>query len=165
MVRKIKNIPRSIKYGIQNLIKWFPIIWKDRDWDHWYLYKTLQFKLIQMEKLQREHGVAVSSEKIAGQIQTCVNLLDRLIEDEYHEMVFKNHDKKWGKSHFNWTDCKDKEGYSKLHITRDNVKTDKDKEQERKEFIRYCKNEEELKKQDLDYLFKTMNKYIQGWWD
>ncbi len=54
MGNKINNFFRSIKYGIKNLITWFPIIWKDRDWDHWYLYKILRFKLIQMENLQRE---------------------------------------------------------------------------------------------------------------
>lgn len=28
--------PYSIKYGISNLIKWFPLIWKDRDFDSKY---------------------------------------------------------------------------------------------------------------------------------
>jgi len=165
MIKKIRSFLRSIKDGIENLIIWFLIIWKDRDWDHWYLYKILRFKLSNMEKYHRKYGHSVNSEKTADEIKLCVNLLDRLIEDNYDEMVFKKHNEKWGESHFHWDECKDKEGYCSLRITRDNVKTDKDKKQEAKEFTQCHKHEENLKKQDIEYLFKTMNKYIQGWWD
>ena len=165
MLKKTKNFFRSIKYGIQNLITWFPIIWKDRDWDHWYLYTILKFKLSNMEKLHRKYGHCVNSEKMADQIKVCVNLLDRLIKDEYYEMTFKNHEKKWGEAHFNWDNCEDKKGYCSLRIERDNVKTDEDKKQERKQFRRLCKIEANLRKQDVEYLFKIMEKHIQGWWD
>ncbi|MHA1700683.1 MAG: hypothetical protein ACTSWK_00270 [Promethearchaeota archaeon] len=164
-MEKIKTFFRSIKYGIENLIIWTSVIWKDRNWDHWYLYKILQFKLIQMEKLHRKYGHAVNSIKTADQIKICINLLKRLIEDDYDESIFKNHNKKWGEAHFNWDECKDRKDCRSLRITRDNVKTDKEIKQERKEFNRLCKHEAKLRKQDNDYLFKLMNKYIQGWWD
>lgn len=164
-VKKIKNFFRSIKYGIENLITWLPIIWSDRDWDQWYLYNILKFKLTQMEKLQRKYGISVNSIKIADQIKVCINLLDRLIKDEYGENIFKHHNEKWGDSHFNFTPCEDRKEYSKLIITRDNVNSKEDEEQERKEFIRLIKHEDKLKKQDIDYLFTLMNKHIEGWWD
>jgi len=165
-VEKIKTFFRSIKYGIENLIIWAPVIWKDRDWDHWYLYKMLKFKLIRMENLHRKYGHSVNSIKTADQIKICAKLLERLIEDEYDEHVFKNHNEKWGETHFHWDECKNKKGYSSLRITRrDNVNTNKEEEQERKEFNRLCKHEDKLRKQDIDYLFKLMNKHIQGWWD
>ena len=34
---------KYIKYGVQNLYKWFWIIWKDRDWDHHYIFEVLKF--------------------------------------------------------------------------------------------------------------------------
>ena len=54
---------------------------------------------------------------------------------------------------------------SELHIDRPNVKTEEDKEQERKEFRRASEHEAKLREQDLDMLFKNMRKYIQTWWD
>jgi len=32
--------PKYIKYGLKNLYKWFWVIWKDRDWDHHYIYQV-----------------------------------------------------------------------------------------------------------------------------
>ncbi len=165
MIKQMRDFLRSIKYGIENLIIWFPIIWKDRDWDHWYLYKILKFKLSNMEKLHRKYGHAVNSEKIANKIKVCVNLLDRLIEDNYDESAFKKHHKKWGEPIFHWDECEDKKGYYSLKIEQKNIKTKKDKDQEAKEFKRCYNHEEMLRKQDVDYLFKLMNKHIQGWWD
>ena len=164
-IEKIRDFFRSIKYGIENLLIWFSIIWSDRDWDQWYLYKILKFKLTQMEKLQREYGTAVNSIKIADQIKICVNLLDRLTKDEYGENVFKHHDEKWGDAHFNFTPYKDDEEYSQLIITRDNVNSKEDEEQEKKEFRRLSEHERELRKEDINYLFTLMNKHIEGWWD
>ena len=40
-----KYLHRDFIEGIKNLIKWFPIIWKDRNWDHSYIYEILKFKL------------------------------------------------------------------------------------------------------------------------
>ena len=34
-----RHIPRNIMEGIKNIIYWFPIIWKNRYFDHYYLYK------------------------------------------------------------------------------------------------------------------------------
>ena len=39
---------RNIKYGFYNLFKWSLIIWQDKDWDQYYIYKILQFKLKNM---------------------------------------------------------------------------------------------------------------------
>jgi hypothetical protein len=162
--RKINDFFRSIKYGIENLINWFPVIWKDRDWDHWFLYMILKKKLSDMEEYHRKYGHTVNAEKTADEMKTCVNLLDRLMKDEYHEMVFKKHDEKWGEPEFNWDEC-EREGCCELKIFRTNIKDEKDKEQETKEFRRLCEHEANLRKQDIDYLFETMKKYIQSWWD
>ena len=41
---------RYFKNSIKNLIKWFPIIWNDRDWDSVYIEEMLLFKLNNMYK-------------------------------------------------------------------------------------------------------------------
>ena len=163
IIQSIKDIPHNIKYGIGNLIKWFPVIWQDRDWDHYYLYVILQHKLKRMEKLHINYGHAMSSEQIAAQIRRCLILLDRLIKDEYDENALKKYYKKWGKSKFDWISIDDE--YSTLKITNKNVKTKKDKKQETKEFRRAINHERKMRKQDVDYLFKYIGKHVEGWWD
>ena len=80
---------RGIKQGIRNLIIWFPVIWKDRWWDHSFLYSILRYKLSLMEEGFRTRGMSINSEKDAHNIKICVLLLDRLIEDAYIDYSIK----------------------------------------------------------------------------
>jgi len=155
----------SIITSIKNVLRWIPIIWRDRNWDHTFLYIILQFKLSNMEKYLRKYGSSINAEKDADRIKTCVNLLKRLMNDEYHDKVFKKHDEKWGKPEFNWIELKDQPKYKELKIKRLNVITEKDKEQEEKEYDNLIKIGNYSKQQDIDYLFETIRKYHQGWWD
>jgi hypothetical protein len=56
IVRKLQFIPlwwnhdgkyyhKYIKQGVKNLIYWFPIIWKDRNWDSHYIFEIMKHKL------------------------------------------------------------------------------------------------------------------------
>jgi len=164
-VKQIWQFFRSIKYGIENLIKWFPVIWQDRDWDHWFIYKIFQFKLQQVEKLQRKYGNSTNSKKYAYQIKVAVLLLNRLIKDEYLENVLKPHEKKWGESEMIFTPIKGNEEYTTLDFKVEKANTEEEKEQEHKERMILYKHSDYLKQQDLDILFKHMRKYIEGWWD
>lgn len=164
-IRNIKHFFQyDIPYGIRNLIRWFPVIWQDRNWDQYYIYVILHKKLFLMERALR-NGCHLYADKTADQVKVCVLLLDRLIKDEYHENAFKRHEEKWGEADFNFEDIEDRPGMSQLLITRPNVKDEKDDENERKEFRRYSNHEQKLREQDLDMLFKIMRKHIQGWWD
>lgn len=72
-----------IKYGVKNLIKWFYIIWYDRDWDYTFLYEIIRFKLKNMEHLQRNYSNSVDSEKYADEIKEVIEALERLIKEDY----------------------------------------------------------------------------------
>jgi len=165
MFYKIKQWPRQIRYGIKNLIVWFPVIWKDRNWDHWFIYKILRTKLHLTEQLIRNYGHHVKHIEDADKIKKCVILLDRLIEDDYHENVYKDHYKKWGESEMVFTDVEDHPDYSEMNIKYPNVKTEEDEKLERKQFKLIMNKPQEMKDQDLDLLFKIMRKHIQSWWD
>ena len=162
---KIENAYYNVKCGIQNLISWFPIIWADRNWDHYFIYVTLRHKLHLTEQLIRNHGHHTKHIQDANTIKVCINLLDRLMKDEYHENAFKRHDEKWGEPEFRWEDCEDKPDLCELHIDRDKVESNEDKTKERKEFRIASNHEATLREQDLDMLFKLMRKNIQTWWD
>ena len=95
---KVKDFFRGIKPGIGNIIEWFTVIYKDRWWDHSFLYRILSFKLRQIERNFRGRGVAVHTEKELRKIKTCYLLLDRLINDDYvsykrGDNIRKSHEK------------------------------------------------------------------------
>jgi hypothetical protein len=117
-----------------------------------------------MEHFIRNYGYHVRAEQDADNIKTCVLLLKRLKDDDYHENAFKQHREKWGEINFDWLKS-DRKDLSKLNISHDNIKTEKDKIQERKDFKAACEREDFLKQQDLDLLFTLMGKHIQTWWD
>ena len=118
-----------------------------------------------MEKNFRKYGHHTMAERDADNMKIAVNLLDRIIKDEYHEMVYKHHDEKWGEMDFQFIPCEDREGFSELHVEYANAKTDEDKKQQRKEYKQLMKRPEELKAQDKDMLFKILKKHIFTWWD
>ena len=165
IIEKVKDFFRNIKLGIPNLIKWIPVIWGDRDWDQYFLYIILKFKLEQMVKLQLKYGHSVNSEMYANQMKTCILLLDRIVKDDYLMNALKPHEKKWGESRLNFKPVPDNTELYEGIYTVEKVTNKKEKEQEDKERMRIYKNVDNLQKQDLDMLFKNMRKHIEGWWD
>jgi hypothetical protein len=155
----------DIPYGTKNLIRWFPVIWKDRNWDHIFIYKIFRHKLYLQQKHIRTHDNHLSAKSDADKIMICVHLLDRLINDEYHEMAMKHHDAKWGDGKMEFTEYADDPNLHKLNIVYDNVHTEEDEAKEEKDFKRAMEHEKYLRDQDKNMLFDMMKKYIEGWWD
>lgn len=150
---------RSIKEGIDNLIYWFPIIWQDRDFDHYYLIAILRHKMKSMVKFYNgPHAWSLDAPKLAHQMKVCEIILDRLIEDDYNREGYDTHDEKWGELEFT-TD--DKTG--RFTICRKNRNMNEELEQE--EYKTVWEKEEELRKADIEMLFETIRNNLQKWWD
>ena len=168
MVKIFKKIYDFIRYdipqGVENLFLWYKVIWNDRNWDQYFIYVILRHKLILMEKNIR-NGHTVGCDKEADNIKICILILDRIINDVYFEMVFDKHAAKWGEPKLEFTDSEKYPDCKTIDVVYKNVKTEKDKEQESKDFKRASNHERYLKQQDLDYLFKIMRKHIESWWD
>lgn len=84
---------RNIRYGIKNIIKWFPVIWNDRDWDYRYIYEILHKKLELKEQFFRSDKTHVADwEQTADEIKEVKDALKRLIDDDYvsYEEVMKD---------------------------------------------------------------------------
>jgi hypothetical protein len=75
--------PRLVLYGIQNLIKYFNVIWNDRDWDFIYILTILKKKLECVEEHTRRYGYHENDIQDADNIKLCIDLIDKLIEDDY----------------------------------------------------------------------------------
>lgn len=162
---KIKIFIRNIIIGIKNLYYWFPIIWNDRNWDQYYLYVILKHKLKKMEKYQRVHGITSNNEKTAKKIKLCVNLLDRIIKDDYIMNALYLHEKKWGEVDIKFTPIEDNEEYGELNIELKKETTQEEKMTEERRRLRLYKHSDYMKKQDIDMLFETMRKHVECWWD
>ena len=86
IVSRATRPPRTVIRNIGRVIKWIPVIWRDRDWDEHYLVTILQFKLEQMAMLHIKHGVTVDRYNTAQEILHAVHLLERTkMEDLDHE--------------------------------------------------------------------------------
>lgn len=105
---------RKIKQFFRNLYRvfiWIPVIWRDRNWDHCFLLKILEFKLKQMEDYFREHGVSKDHNKQARECHTAIALIHRM-ETEIYTFMFEERGrrcpphlmtKQW-KNEFDYTD-------------------------------------------------------------
>jgi hypothetical protein len=82
------NIKQFFK-RIYNLYRWFPIIWKDQDWDQHYIYEIFKFKL----KNQAEHiggnNRHLDAKRHAEIMLLCCRLIDKIDNDEYLDEVHK----------------------------------------------------------------------------
>jgi hypothetical protein len=76
----LKNIYR----GIKNLVRWAPIIYQDRDWDHGFMLRLMHFKLRNMVKFFESDKVhIIAAKSIAKRIKIAAHLVDRLAKDDY----------------------------------------------------------------------------------
>lgn len=107
----------------------------------------------------------IGAEKDASDMDLCVKLLNRLINDDYLDNIFKHHDKKWGDLKVYFTPVKNNPKISELNIYRPNVKTEKDRKTEEIQRNTLYKLEGKQKKQDLELLTKLLNKHLFKWWD
>lgn len=72
---------------IYNLYRWFPIIWKDQDWDHSFIFEILKFKLKNQAEYIGKRGYHISAERDAEIMMLCVRLIDK-VQDEYYGMEY-----------------------------------------------------------------------------
>jgi len=70
-------------YGIKNLWKWLPIVWKDRDWDSDYIFNPLKFKIQNTADHIEKNKRFVGWEDEVRYMRICVKLIDR-IQNQYY---------------------------------------------------------------------------------
>lgn len=68
-----------------NLWRWFPIIWKDKDWDHHFIFEILKFKLNNVADQLESTQWFVGYEREVQRIRLCIRLIE-LIQNEKYEI-------------------------------------------------------------------------------
>jgi hypothetical protein len=98
--------------GVKNLIKWFPVIWKDRDWDHTFIYDVLKFKLEQQAEYIGGKNRHLSAKRDAEIMLLCTRLIERS-KDEFYDMEYMD----YHESGYNWLDVTGRPDLKELDIT------------------------------------------------
>lgn len=84
IISKIKHTIR----GFKNLVKWFKVIWNDRDFDHYYLYVILEKKLKSIEEtfsdVHQIHQIDESRLHIVRYVKIARILINRLMVDDFN---------------------------------------------------------------------------------
>jgi len=86
------NMHRNFARGVKNLIYWFPIIWKDRNWDSHYIFEILKHKLTAQANYIAEQDRHTRAQKDARDMRLCVKLM-QLIDDEFYEVEYSDYHK------------------------------------------------------------------------
>ena len=102
-----KYYHKYFKQGIKNIWYWFPIIWKDRDWDGHYIFEILQHKLTAQANYIGRRDFHTRAQQDARRMRLCVNLIQKL-QDDFYEMEHMDYvkDRHW------FTPCNDGTGNS-----------------------------------------------------
>lgn len=167
--------------GVKNLIRWFPVIWKDRDWDHSKIYDVLKFKLQKQAEYIGGRDFHTRAKRDAEVMMTCVRLIDK-VQEEYYDAEYMD----YHETEHNWLDTDNPE-YKQLHTVElsenfdayfkkypstmrkvlANPKSfdyiDKDYKDEKSALAMLIAHANQTKAQAL--LFKIMNDNIRRWWD
>jgi hypothetical protein len=80
---------------IYNLYRWFPIIWKDQDWDDFYIFEILKFKLKNQAEYISYHDRHTTAKRDAEIMMLCVRLIEKVQDEYYGTEYFDYHDSKF----------------------------------------------------------------------
>jgi hypothetical protein len=155
---------------LRNLYRWFPIVWKDQDWDHYFIYEVLKFKLKNQAEYIGKKGNHLSAKRDAEIMMTCVRLIDK-IQDEYYASEYFE----YYKSHLEFKKLENSElfeisetvtsealeGYFKKYPLIYRLVPDLAAPKSRIAFQMAKINQERAHK----LLFKIIQENIQSWWD
>jgi len=95
VVYDLQYIPRNIAISIRNLIKWFPVIWKDRDWDHSFIYEILKHKLENQAHYIAKKNRHTSAKRDAELMLLCARLIEIQQEESYDMEYLDYQETEW----------------------------------------------------------------------
>jgi hypothetical protein len=167
--------------GVKNLWKWFPTIWRDRDWDHGFIYEVIKVKLKHQADYIGSHDRHTRAKRDSELMLLCARLIQRC-QDEHYDMEYMD----YHESNYNWVDVEDKPDLKKLEIEQLSENFDEYFKKYPLQYKRVMSGEVsrfsrpiEEKTKDIiameiahenqdrcrKLLFKIMEQRIEGWWD
>jgi hypothetical protein len=171
--RKLPVWLKTFLTGCNNLIKWTPTIWKQRDWDHTFILDILEKKI----EFQRKELVSSNRhtriETDNRDMTIVLNLIER-VREEYYGVEYLD----YRETKFRFEDVEDKPDIKSLHL--DILQEDDDKYLSKYPLIvrKVLKDKPDIDKSTLcfwvasynheranDLLFKILRERMAWWWD
>lgn len=155
--------------GIKNILRWIPILYKDKDWDDYFIFEILKFKLKNQAEYIGYHDRHVSAKRDAEVMMLCVRLIEK-VQDEYYGTEY--HD--YHESEIIFVDSESHPGMYEMETIEKSERYDEyfkkypriakqftTEDKGRKAFNIARINEERAHK----LLFKVLEQNIRRWWD
>ena len=173
MIWKVKRFIRQIK----NVLRWLPTIWKDQDWDDFYIFEVLRVKLKHQAKYIGDRNFLVGADREAEKMRLCVKLIE-IIQEEYY--ISEAHSYHEIEMHFD--EIKDKPEHNRLRF--EEISEDFDSyftkypleykrvinagkcyfDRDSKDGIAFAMGHN-IQNKCQRLLFKILDENIQKWWD
>jgi hypothetical protein len=167
--------------GVKNLIRWFPTIWKDRDWDDHFIWELMIKKIRFQAKYIGEKDRHTRDKRDAEVMMTRLRLMEKVKDEHYSTEYMDYHE-----IDYEFVEC-DTPGYKRLETTELSERFDeyfrKYQSTMRKvvanpKVFDYIEEDYKDKKSTLAMiiarenhskarriLFTLMERNIEGWWD
>jgi hypothetical protein len=172
-----RNLHWRVRYfitGVKNIFRWIPTLYKDKDWDGWYIYNILQKKI----EFQRKEIVYANRhtdvDRDNRDMTIALNLLER-VKEEYYGME----DFDYSKTKFDFIPVEDNPSLKEMKMTVLSENYDEFLKKYPSSVRKVLKeNGNDLEKRNLCHLvakhnqekarkllFKLLEQKIERWWD
>lgn len=81
--------------GLKNLWRWFPTIWKDRDWDHSFIFEIIKVKLEHQAKSIGDRDRHTRAKRDSDRMRLVAKLIKLQQNDFYHMEYMDYHETKY----------------------------------------------------------------------
>ena len=81
--------------GLKNLWRWFPTIWKDRDWDHSFIFEIIKVKLEHQAKSIGDRDRHTRAKRDSDRMRLVAKLIKLQQDDFYHMEYMDYHETKY----------------------------------------------------------------------
>ena len=171
-----RNLHWRIRYfigGCKNIIRWIPTLYKDKDWDDWYIFTILQKKI----EFQRKEIIYANRhtqvDRDNRDMTIVLNLIER-VKEEHYGTEYHNYEE----SKFRFEPVEGREDLSSLEIDVLSERYDEFLKKYPSSVRKVLKEKPDLNKKDLcyyvskhnerkshDLLFRILKERMRWWWD
>ncbi len=81
--------------NFKRLVLWAPVIWNDFNGDYSSMLRIWIFKMQQEREHIQEHQIIQDWEKVCASMKVCEDALTRILNDEYTDAEFAEHESKF----------------------------------------------------------------------
>ena len=152
-------------WQIKNLIKWFPVIWNQYDFDDSYAVEVFMFQLGKIaDFLDSDKAYSVSAKSNASSIRRLLKLM-KAVQDEKFAMDYQEEfEKLYGKADFTWEDYDKNPNLKELKWKFPVVKG-KTEEELDKIYTEMFRASHDKQEKAHKLMWKLVEENIRRWWD